>query len=495
MSENKIIKEFPDYEISPEGFIYNGLTKKILKPSFYNSKYPMVTLRRRDENGNFTDATRQDLRYDILVANAFIPNPTNSTILIHKDKKLANCNINNLEWKVDQYYLYYKRYDGFRIYDSVTKEITTSNRLPYDESKVFYVTKPYEDSDESMLQYAVDFNRSVQELKENDICKFDYLFGYNHNIATMNFFKQTSKGLFEHHTKQLQIEYKWSKKCNNTAPIYCEKGTFECYGYDFSFNHGDIMANSDLEIPYEHGKEYYLDGLPDNTDDLPVGYYHVKIVSDYKYISKVFYFSKENIYTNIDLKFAMDNKKKFKFEIELFDDDEPNAYLYKKTEYTKDIFKNWFDTLTDLRAKFPKNILIKFMCSSLHGQLSSANTRHMTGQECKKLNLNMCYSNHATYKIVDYNIDSKDNEYYTLLLNEQPYKYNIRLQSFLMSACRLKTAKIVMYDIRNVVRIHTDNVTFKNVDPKFKIKGLKLEDKTTGLIEWANVNKGIKKTD
>ncbi len=134
------------------------------------------------------------------------------------------------------------------------------------------------------------------------------------------------------------------------------------------------------------------------------------------------------------------------------------------------------------------------MCSSLHGQLSRSNTFDRTKKQVKDEKLDICYSNSADYKIIDlksWNFGEK--EYYTLLKNDQPYKHNIRLQSFLMSECRRKMADIVMTDIDNCIRIHTDNSTFKDIDPKFQINGFKIEEKTTGLIKWDNVNSGLHK--
>lgn len=487
---SKQIQEFPDYEIDEYG-IFNKHTGVFLKPSFYKSKFPMVSLRKRDQNGNMTDATRQDLRYDVLVANAFLTNPTNSTILNHKDGKLANCRPDNLEWKVNtcyrQYYLYYPIKEGkqFRVYNSDTKQITTMENIPNDKtSKRFYVTKPYENTDESLLQYVKDFEISVKQLREDDTFKFDYTFAYNHNVATMNLFHQTCKGKFEDHQKQEPLEYYYSKKCNNQAPRFCLPGTYQCYGYDYSFNHGTIMATNDMLIPTRPGKEHYLEELP---KQLRVGYYHVKITTDFKDIAKVFYFSKENWYTNIMLQWAIENKKQFKFKFELVDDDLPNAYLYRTKDCVPShtIFDEWYNILTNWRIKYPKNILVKFMCSSLHGQLARANTFDRTKQQVKDEGLDICYSDDADYKIIDlksWNFGEK--EFYKLLKNDEPYKHNIRLQSFLMSECVIRIAKLVMHDMDNVVRIHTDNVTFQDVDPKFQIDGLKPESKTSGLLKW-----------
>ena len=56
-----------------------------------------------------------------------------------------------------------------------------------------------------------------------------------------------------------------------------------------------------------------------------------------------------------------------------------------------------------------------------------------------------------------------------------------------MALARNKIAEIALLDIDNVIRIHTDNVTFK-VNPNIKIPNLLREDKTSGLINWNSVS-------
>ncbi len=499
---NKIIEDYPDFQVTKKGEIYSSISNKILQPNYKYKKdgFGYVTLRTR-VGGKSLDSSRKDIRIDLLVANAYLDNPTKCTVVNHKDGKIRNCHPDNLEWatkmimlkkNVNDYYIYFNLNNGkFRLYDSRSKTITTVDNLPSEKgAKTFSLTKPYTTTDTEIIRYVEDFDISCDQLLDNDIFSFNYKFAYNHNVAVMNFFNQTSKGKIDHHKEQTETEYKWSKKCRNSAPLYCNKGTYQCYGYDFSFNHGTIMAKSALTIPTRKGKEYFLDCF--DKHNLDIGYYRVKITSNHEDIDKVFYFSAEHIYTNIDLQFVIENKKKFKFKIELIIDDEPNAYLYNNdyVESTSSIFNDWYDILVKLRKAFPKNILVKFMCSSLHGQFASANTITKSKEQVKEEGLNICYSDDADYKIVSYeNYNFGEKELYELLNNRKPYKHNLRLQSFLMSECRVRMANIVMHDIKNVVRIHTDNVTFKDVDPKFKIEGFKPETKTTGLIKWHNVNK------
>ena len=53
-------------------------------------------------------------------------------------------------------------------------------------------------------------------------------------------------------------------------------------------------------------------------------------------------------------------------------DDKPNAYLYDvdSIKHTRPIFDNWFDTINELKIKFPENKLFEQLSSSLWGSFT-----------------------------------------------------------------------------------------------------------------------------
>ena len=63
----------------------------------------------------------------------------------------------------------------------------------------------------------------------------------------------------------------------------------------------------------------------------------------------------------------------------------------------------------------------------------------------------------------------------------------MRLKPWITAFGRVKTAKIALLDINNIVRIHTDGIVF-NKEQNFKIENLIQEDKTTGKITFKNIN-------
>lgn len=95
MEEWRVVKDFPNYEISTYGNVYNRRNDRMLNPCIDRSHdYAVVNL--YDHNGKF------HRRYvHRLVAEAFIPNPRQKRTINHIDCNKANNHISNLEWATD----------------------------------------------------------------------------------------------------------------------------------------------------------------------------------------------------------------------------------------------------------------------------------------------------------------------------------------------------------------------------------------------------------
>ena len=104
----KVIKGFPNYEVSTYGNVRNIKTKKMLKPFKNNYGYLQVQL--------FNNGKSQKLFVHVLVSKAFLPdtgrNP-DGTIMIghhqvnHRDECKINNNLLNLEWCDSRYNNYH----------------------------------------------------------------------------------------------------------------------------------------------------------------------------------------------------------------------------------------------------------------------------------------------------------------------------------------------------------------------------------------------------
>lgn len=95
--ENKlIIKNYPNYVISNNGYVFNIKTNKKLVSRKTGSKHPQlaVTLHKSGVGKNY--------KVHRLVAEYFIPNPLNKPEVNHIDNNSFNNHVSNLEWVTGQ---------------------------------------------------------------------------------------------------------------------------------------------------------------------------------------------------------------------------------------------------------------------------------------------------------------------------------------------------------------------------------------------------------
>jgi hypothetical protein len=398
--------------------------------------------------------------------------------------------------------VYFKQKDGyFRCLDIDNNNISVIKRLPR-ETHRYELSKGYDATDDGLRKYLIDFNDWCDELVT--YISNGEIFGKNsieykskfatHNCAVIGTFKRYCKGKYEHHDKIEYLESTYMEACHNGGLTYFigEEGNYESYGYDFSSFFATILSSEDFLIPDKRGKEVYLTEL---TNDIKLGFYRCKITSSNPNCKKIFAFSSSDTYTSTSLSFALENKEEFNINIELIIDDKPNAYIYDSYVTGKSIFSMWFNRLHGhFKKKYPKNKLVKKLLSQVWGQICQKNSINISYNDMIDQGLSVSLTGKDTdYKIINYynncQSDQDDKEYYELQLVKEPYRYNLRIKSFLLSYSRNKIAKIAMRDIDSVLRIQTDNVTF-NKPMDFKdVKDFLPEDKTTGLIHWQNVNK------
>ena len=382
------------------------------------------------------------------------------------------------------YLVYFKTLDDDHRCLFSDDHIETLQYLPSNkEVHHFEVFKGYDTTDEGLIKYKLDLIKWSDELKENDILSIDYLKYYCHYSAVEMTFKRLCKGKYEHFDEIDRTESKWIEATHNGGLTYCDVGTYECYGYDFSSFYRCMMGEFKFKMPFMKGKEIFLTELNDN---IALGFYRVKITSDNKHATKLFAFSKHHVYNNISINHALELPE-YNFKVELIIDDKPNAYIYDKEIRSFKVFSIWIDKLMKIKKKHPKNKLIKHLMSSLWGSLSHSNNIMKTYDEIQEEGLNICMTDKADYKIADY-IWTNSKEYYKLQDMNKPYKSNFRLKSFLTAFGRVKIAEVAQENLDAVKRIHTDGIAF-NQKMKFNIAGLIPEDKTTGMIKFDHVNK------
>jgi hypothetical protein len=400
----------------------------------------------------------------------------------------------------NNYNIFYRTEDGlFHIWNSITDDISIVSYKDKPEKYCFNMLNyGYEASHEDLRRFSNDFKIWDEQLRTNKILKIFWTSYYNNNSAVRLTFQRLSKGKYEHHELIEKEEAEWMSRTHNGALTYCKPQITQSFGYDYSFFYPKIMSNKNFIIPNKRGKEIFISELPP-IEKIPLGFYRVKITCDNDDFKKIFAFSKDNTYLDKSLYHAMKHKDRFNVNIELIQDEEPNAYVYDSFDTGCGIFGNWYDTIIELRALFPKNVLLKFLGSSLSGQISSRFIIHKTYEEIIEQNIDVGISDKYKYKIVKRTIykDKLGNEkdYYDLQNTENPFSFNIRLMPFLTSYARNKISRLALKDINSVIRVHTDSVCFSSPqefnksDSLLDYTTLKLEDKTTGLIDWQHPNK------
>lgn len=395
---------------------------------------------------------------------------------------------------------FYKNCDGsFRTYDFQSQQFDTVQYLPKQQSN-FFISGKYEPNDEELVRYANDLLTSAEQLKKSPHVKyFDYIspfqlrnggqFIRTHTTNIENVFKILSKGKYENHEKITYTEYQWFEKTYNGGLLFVNPGTHPSYGYDFKNFYASILGSSDskLRIPITVGKQKKIETLPKKPK---LGLYKFKVACDDHNFKKSFMLSKNNVYTSYELTFLYELQE-LGFNIKLdviIDDDKFNCIFWDKdsTVCSNEIFGNWYNGIIALKKDFPKNILTKMLSSSLWGHLSASNIQLIHQDDVDRLNVGV--DDRADFIIQDLIIKDDGTTFYRCMKKDQPYKFNLRLKSFVTAYGRIQSARVALMNIDHVVRIHTDGIVFDE-ELTAKVDNLISEDKTTGFIEWSNINK------
>lgn len=398
----------------------------------------------------------------------------------------------------------------FRTYNNETKEFKTSLMLKNDINS-FYIPTAFQlkakdkkkltslENDEYIDKLLKKYSKHLIKDREQFLncesmrIKFDIFdspvyndkkFYRTTSNIIMAFFKiLTKKSKYENIEKINFDEYNWFEKTKNCGLIFTKTGTYNSYGYDFKNYYGSILGNknSEFKIPTKKGLIKQLNKLPKH---LQYGIYKVKITSKNDKFNKLFKFNDKNYYTHYDIKYARE-----------FDDvdieltlNEPNAIVYYNDDLVKSnsIFDIWFKTITSLKKELKGNSLVKLLSSGLWGHLCQSKVINKKEDDFFNDDINL-----DDYIILD-QVFQRTTSYFQLLnKNDDLYKTDFRIKPFLTSYGRIKTAKVVsdnnLYD--NLIRINTDGLIFdKEIDFTKYNDELIAEDKTTGEIEFKNIN-------
>ena len=408
------------------------------------------------------------------------------------------------------YFYYLNNNNTITRLNNTTNEISI---LPLKEKTNFYfeLMKDYEKTNEDLHRYKEDFFRCNELIKQVDK-KFDYTQYYSNHGAVECVFRWYAKiELSQYNFNDVTYdEFYFIEKTYLAGIIYFDKKykdiELQCYGYDFKAFYPQFLNKLKLQMFKEAGKKVKINELVyDKKGKLHYGIYKAKVICENPDFCKVFCFSKDGYYTHFDLEFIYEHKDKFKVFVTLDTEVAYNAILYYDAKPVsgepsgipcQKIFKNWYKKMSELKEKCPKNMLAKHLQSSLWGSLVKMKKSYYTEDEFSELDVSD--DGLSEYTPVGETLFYKNNclnTRFECVKTDKPYKSPFaRLKPFLLSLARNVVGNTIIKNglIDNVVRVHTDGIVIdKPFDfTKFEVLGLHpiIEDKTTGLITWYNVN-------
>jgi hypothetical protein len=369
----------------------------------------------------------------------------------------------------------------------------------------------YKKTKESLINFKNDFVKWVKELKKFNINYFyvphlDYL---TRKAITYSVFLRYSTNninkLIKNGIKGIDninfTEFYYFEKCYNAGLMsideeYINK-KMDFYGYDFSSFYANLLTNFDFKIPIKKGTQSKYTNI---KDKLKYGIYHIKIKCDDVKFKKIFSFSVNNYYTHYSLNFCLKYKKRFNITFEILDiDKEYNCLVYNDEDLirTGDIFIDWFNNLSELKIKLPKNKLVKDLMTSIWGVMIQFE-RVIVKNEDEIIDYDfseITSDKNTEYKLLEIDSFVRNGQYvenYKLIKSEKGYKRPFRIKPFLTSFSRKQIAEFILQEkiIDDVCRIQTDGIVLKK---QYDFSNLeyypKPENKTTGNYIWYSVNK------
>jgi hypothetical protein len=420
-------------------------------------------------------------------------------------------------------YFYEKNEIVYYITDSDdnVKSMTVRQKAT-DDHRWFELSKDFSGDIDGLKKYKDDFNRDHNQILTFTNYYTNYKAAYNHGKAIIRFYNSyTSKVI-----KGLSIENFNSaecitfEKCNNGALSYLDKNyinkVVKCYGYDFSMCYGRFLSDpsvSKLQISTEPGKYEKIKKFNiKKLDDLKFGIYNITIKSDDPIICKYFRFSKDNRYDIFALqqlqklmRFCKKQNKDWKKpEITLNTTSEYNCLVYEKDDLVSCdvIFGKWFNEAIKMKNGLKGNMLVKNLTTKFWGHLTQFNRQFVDEDTIADMDYAFCEDVDETftpqYLCINVKSSNTDKPKYELVDTNNPYKQGgiARVKPFLVSSVRKYITDMILdcglHD--HVIRICTDGIVLdcehdftKNSKdyPYFPI----MENKTTGLIKFYNVNK------
>lgn len=360
---------------------------------------------------------------------------------------------------------------------------------------------------EQLKLFRADFNKWSEECKsvypEGNFNHFHpKAYNTNNNMIMCFYKKYGTTKLKEYNPDPIDFteSYYSEKTPNSGIQVLAQQGLMDSWGYDFSAYYAHIMGDSRLNFyfPIKSGKQtnYTLDKLlsiyrknknKPTHQKLPFGYYMINIKSTHPDVIKVFNFSAKSCYTHTSVIFAFQYKQIYKFEFEMVDNVEYNAYIYADKDIVKssDMFGLWFEKTEFFKKQLPQNKLIKYLSKGLWGRLTQFNREFITEDELLERNdVSIKEDSTKPYYLLEWH----NNKSIEIVNKSSLYKHNLaRIKSFITAYTRDYIARLIIKEKIHdkVIRVYTDNITLTEPHEFTTMEYVPIsEKKTTGKIYW-----------
>ena len=160
------------------------------------------------------------------------------------------------------HHIYFKQDDNkYRVYDPYTNYGTfkTVEHKEYRQIKKHYkMLSGYEASDAGLIAYYKDFKIWNKELIEHYNEHKSHLtwfyFKDSNDLNIIETFYNFSRHIYDFKSNKYDtityLESKYFEWCNNGGLMYCDAGTYDCYGYDYNSFFQDYLENLNLNYRF-----------------------------------------------------------------------------------------------------------------------------------------------------------------------------------------------------------------------------------------------------
>lgn len=257
------------------------------------------------------------------------------------------------------------------------------------------------------------------------------------------------KMLISKHVDKLEwlssMENKMIKGATRGALIFGEKYEGQAHYYDIVSAYMYVLSHHKFRIPIKKGQEYTMSKEEFKEKKFyPYGLYRVEVSG---FDRRVFRPSETNTYTHYDLEFA----KSQGYKMKIIDDGDPNVILYPTSTHTlsgKELFEPWIRRFFHFKQNGHKQI--KKFFTVIWGALCQKAVQYKTLVDGEEFDV-------PTENYVSDYLDKDGNTVVVYCPFGQRYQTPLaRLKPFLLARARIMMANIMLPQIDDVIRCHTD---------------------------------------